>query len=357
MEVTGVSYRNPYVSISKGIAILLMVLGHTFFSRMGVRIIYMFHMPLFFFMSGYCFKIKYLNEPSKYFKQKIKGIWWPALQYGTFFILAHNLFLKLGIYSSVGVEGGWNNEIHYKYMLSDFLQKIFEIATKMSGFEQLLGGFWFLEVLFWASIISWAIIKCVNLEWGLLIVFILSIVAVYTSIHVPYVGIGKRELVASVFFIAGHLYKQRCYTFHKNTWFAIVSCLVIILSAVFVPAELLELNIRNVWTFVLCGVMGSISTLALAEQIGKIQYFNKLFSNIGDNTLPILTWHFLSFKVISFIIIFLYGLDMAHLANFPVILDYAKNGWWGGVFCCWCIIASCNLLFMEKSSAYLYVDK
>lgn len=55
--------RDDKVSITKGIGILLMVIAHAGLPEMFSRFIYMFHMPLFFFMSGYCFKEKYLSPP------------------------------------------------------------------------------------------------------------------------------------------------------------------------------------------------------------------------------------------------------------------------------------------------------
>lgn len=48
---------------------------------------------------------------------------------------------------------------------------------------------------------------------------------------------------------------------------------------------------------------------------------------IGDHTLTILTWHMLSFKIVSLLIINVYGLSMARLAEFPVIEEYSKQGW------------------------------
>ena len=49
---------------------------------------------------------------------------------------------------------------------------------------------------------------------------------------------------------------------------------------------------------------------------------------IGDMTLPILIWHFISFKVISFVIIRIYGLPVEFMAKFPVIEEYSIKGWW-----------------------------
>ena len=54
--------KDSTVSISKALAIILMVLAHTRFSSLGNEVINLFHMPLFFFFSGYCFKDTYLKD-------------------------------------------------------------------------------------------------------------------------------------------------------------------------------------------------------------------------------------------------------------------------------------------------------
>lgn len=48
---------------------------------------------------------------------------------------------------------------------------------------------------------------------------------------------------------------------------------------------------------------------------------------IGNNTLTVLTWHFLCFKLVSLILIIYYKEPIARLAEFPVITEYSRNGW------------------------------
>ena len=72
------------VTIVKAIGIILMVFAHAindpstpggyFYIH---RFIYAFHMPLFFIMSGFCFKEKYLDNTILFITQKIKGIYIP----------------------------------------------------------------------------------------------------------------------------------------------------------------------------------------------------------------------------------------------------------------------------------------
>ena len=54
-----ISKRIEYIDIARGIGILLVVMGHNDFSLISpflFKLIYSFHMPLFFFMSGIFFK-------------------------------------------------------------------------------------------------------------------------------------------------------------------------------------------------------------------------------------------------------------------------------------------------------------
>ena len=52
--------RNEQIDVARGIAILLVILGHSFYSIEDPlnKIILSFHMPLFFFLSGIVAKIR-----------------------------------------------------------------------------------------------------------------------------------------------------------------------------------------------------------------------------------------------------------------------------------------------------------
>jgi len=56
MEINKDNKIIPWISIAKGIAILCVVAGHTFApDSYKNRIIFSFHMPLFFILAGYIF--------------------------------------------------------------------------------------------------------------------------------------------------------------------------------------------------------------------------------------------------------------------------------------------------------------
>ena len=118
----------------------------------------MFHMPLFFFFSGYCFKVAYLDAPQKYAMKRIKGIYVPYVKYCILFLLLHNLFFNLNIYNEYyGYQGSVSRVYNYGDV-SLWVIKLLKITTAMIGEEQLLGGYWFLHTLFCSSFISFFII-------------------------------------------------------------------------------------------------------------------------------------------------------------------------------------------------------
>ena len=54
--------RNDTITIMKAFAIICMVAGHSYTGSHIEGFVGLFHMPVFFFCSGYCFKEKYLSD-------------------------------------------------------------------------------------------------------------------------------------------------------------------------------------------------------------------------------------------------------------------------------------------------------
>lgn len=123
--------RDEGISIIRGIGILLMVLGHSHFSKFGNAWVNMFHMPIFFFFSGYCFKEKYIGQFFTFLKKRIKGIYWPSLKWGLLLLALHNVFFNLNLYSDA---------TSYLYTGHDFFTKACYIIATMTQYEDLLGG-------------------------------------------------------------------------------------------------------------------------------------------------------------------------------------------------------------------------
>lgn len=151
--------RDNSVSIAKAFAIMLMVLAHTWFMDIGNKWINMFHMPLFFFMAGYCFKDKYLTDIKSFAIKRVTGLYKPFVKWSLVFLVLHNVFFYLNIYNS---DYGFRGNVSHIYSLTDFAKHAIMIVTSMSGSEQLLGGYWFLKSLFVGSFIAYFFIRYVK---------------------------------------------------------------------------------------------------------------------------------------------------------------------------------------------------
>lgn len=151
--------RDDSISIAKAVAILLMVLAHTGFSQYGNYWINMFHMPLFFFFAGYCFKDKYLAMPKVFVKKRIAGLYKPFVKWSVIFLLLHNVFFYFNIYNG---EYGFRGNVSRLYEWKDYVLGVVHIITRMSDNEQLLGGYWFLKSLFVGSLIGYVVIRTIK---------------------------------------------------------------------------------------------------------------------------------------------------------------------------------------------------
>ena len=103
------------ITLLKALAIMLVVSGHLEFSLLGIFPPYSFQLALFFFISGYLFKDKYLNDVQTYLKHRVKSLLVPYFLYSAFYTL-----VTIFIYKLTGVF--WGDEINLKnFFITPFL--------------------------------------------------------------------------------------------------------------------------------------------------------------------------------------------------------------------------------------------
>ncbi len=313
------------ISIMKGFGILLMVLAHAGCPKVAHDFIYMFHMPLFFIMSGYCLKPQYIDTPKQFVWRRIKGLYFPYVKYGLLFLVLHNVFYYCNIYNS---DYGYNGVVSYLYSSTDFAKHAVLIVTSMRGCAQLLGGYWFLRCLFWGSLIGYATIKYIpRSAWGGF--FLLSITIVtkaFPILHIPYFGIDSRVFMSATFFIVGHVIRQS--QFEMRGSYAVLMCAIVAVDSILMPTNMMGYKTWQVIPYCICAVMGTLMVCYVSSKIAEHNSKTKaVMVYIGNCTLTILTWHFLSFKVVSLLIIYIHHLPIKQLAEFPVIGEFASAYW------------------------------
>lgn len=156
--------KSNSVTYAKAIAIMLMVLSHARFYQPGQAWISMFHMPLFFMMSGYCFKDSHLNDHVTFLKRRTIGVYWPLVKWSIVFVLLHNMFCTLYLYSDASTYNGI--EI-MPYSIKDMVSRIMSVIFSLNYNEQLLGGYWFLRELFLGYILFYVFVSITRHRWYL----------------------------------------------------------------------------------------------------------------------------------------------------------------------------------------------
>ena len=318
--------KDDSVSIAKSFAIILMVLAHTFFWDFGDSWINMFHMPLFFFFAGYCFKEKYLQDTMGFIKRRFLGLYKPYVKWSIVFLLLHNVMFYLNFYNA---NFGYRGKVSELYGLNDFIRNGLFIVFTMTREEQLLGGFWFMKALLCGSIIACIVLRLIiNKRYAILFLLLLTIVTNAFDLYIPYIGIESMHFFAALFFVLGHYYKIRRYDIHKNRWIIPFAVLFITIGTIYWECSMLKYSYYQIVPYVLSALAGILMIFNLSL---LIQSMNNRITDfmifVGNNTLTILTWHFLSFKVVTLIIILLFNLPIAMLAEFPTLTDYSHKGW------------------------------
>lgn len=128
------SSRLIQLDVIKGLAIIGVVAEHC---GVCARFFYVFHVPLFFFVSGILAKppAEGICELGRRVIKHICHYWRPFVIVLALALLLHNTLWRIGWYETP-LEGG----------LSSYIRQLFRILT-FGGGEQILGALWFLIVL------------------------------------------------------------------------------------------------------------------------------------------------------------------------------------------------------------------
>ena len=350
--------RKNDITYTKAIGIILMVMCHALNMETSFNsFVYIFHMPLFFFFSGYCLKTEYFNKPYKFVCKRLKGLYWPFVKWNMIFLMLHNTFFSLHLYSSVYGFHGVGSKI---YSNSDVSYHLFQILLQMREHELLLGGYWFLRALFVGGIIAFFMLLLVSVTSqkmriahlpGYVIGGAILITTCVWINHVHYSRpnaylITAQDFAAALLFYVGYGFRYFC--IRKFRWYECIIALVIVLLGSYLwPMGLANqfYNNHKLLPYLFTAVLGSWGVYSLPwKRIAR--GILELLRYIGENTLSILTWHFLTFKMVSLFIIIIYHLPIERLGEFPVIVEYAARGWCIAYFLVGmivtCAIAYCN---------------
>ena len=304
--------RIKFIDISKAFAIFLIVIGHTIVHsyHIGIiyRLIYSFHIPLFFILSGFTFKIKENETFVHFIRKKFRRILIPYFIWEFLFLIP---YLLLGKQVSSIMDGTSS---------FDFFEQVANIIYGY-GVNNLLkqnSALWFLPALFSTEILYYNIIKF-NKKSKFITASILFIVGLlsykFLPIYLPW-GLNS-SLQIGIFFYIGYLLKD-CNIFkkEKKSHICIVNIFLIIgllIGYINKTTACIDYKYNNYLFFFLSSILLSIVIIYISYRIKE----NKYFEYIGKNTMGILLFH----KIIILIFQTKFGIISKLLINSNFIIE------------------------------------
>lgn len=160
------------IDILRGIGIILVVLGHAPIDKNVLEYIYNFHMPLFFFISGYLFNLNQDKKFNNFFSNKFKGL------------------IKVYFYSYIVSIAIWImfNIIQFGDFNIDLNIVVKEFILAKRNQIRFNGALWFLPALFVTEVTFYTLKKILKLDVWVLVI----------TIYLSYVGLLKYKTMASV---------------------------------------------------------------------------------------------------------------------------------------------------------------
>lgn len=283
--------RIGWIDIARGIGIIAVLYGHGLDAQSYRHIIYAFHIPLFFFLSGVVFHVKKHEGFLTFVKKSFLNILVP---YFLFASLSYILWLTTSSHPGLTITDVLN---HVKEIL-------FANGKNALSFNVVL---WFLPCLFVTRIFFALIATSVKKKRFILpALFVISVIGYviatrYSEIKLP-LGI-ETALTAVVFFGGGYVWNM----YHREIDDAIKKHLLIIFSFTFLAFLALasihfeifnhQIDLRlnrldNYLLFYTTTFSGIISCILLSVIINK----NRILEYLGKHSLILFVWHLVVFS-------------------------------------------------------------
>lgn len=286
----GMRERISWCDVFKGIVIILVVIGHC--TGRFNHLIYQFHMAAFFFISGYTSQPK--NKPL--FDEIVKKFYRLMVPY---YVINFAGILLFFVADQLRILDKISTTI-YPVRFQDALVGL---SSNTVVYCDWLGAMWFMPVLFGASVVFTIIVKLCDKKWSMLLlsvlVFMLSMNAISKNMHY-----GNKDLMglAQFFMIIGYLFKNVKVKSHSLWKYAIKA---FIIAGLWKVSRYFGLDFVVNWpSRELNGVIdlflplfGISLVIVLAKMISISSHLEKLLVFVGRNSMGIMCFHFLGFKV------------------------------------------------------------
>lgn len=288
--------RNVSIDIAKGIGISLVVLGHLndYFGADipgAYKFIYLFHVPLFFFLSGLFFKEK--ERFGDCLKKKFLRLYVP-------YLLANFFFFAVEMTRARLLGDAYDGYLSW----GDLFYAVCGLWPVLS---MLSGPTWFILILFRVFIIYKLLQLLFKGNKYLMLSFCVLAGGLGALFPIGQYRISQ-TLAALPFFSLGHVCtadfidNRRVFTTTKCILFGLVSAIALFFTSLHQMTNIAVNVYGSIPLFFTGAILGIIMILCLSKLVEKWTVASKSLSFVGQYTLPILIWHIFVMKVLYTIV-------------------------------------------------------
>lgn len=320
------------INILKGLGIIAVVLGHV--GSPITNIIYMYHMSLFFFISGYLYKDSCEKNLGQYIIKKFKSLYIPFVVFELMFLALRNILIDLNIYNqsqTIRING-----------INDIILNLKSIITFNSTDNALLGAVWFLKALFYVSIL-YAIFNVVykkvfknendyikSLIILLLTVLSFDLIATGRNLGILLNPDGRkvlkiftdlfdsRNLIIMSIFYMGTLYRKYKDKVPMNLYLMIICMVSMIYNGRMGGIDIAHYQFVGPIYFIINSLLGIYINLYIAYRMYNLRFNFFIVENAGEYSLYIMIFHLLVCKILDLVIINIYKLPVEFTSGYPV---------------------------------------
>lgn len=329
--------RDDTFDVVKGIAIILMVFAHAAQPEFEMLRgwIYLFHMPVFFVLAGWFFNWKYADSWRSvlgFVAKKMRRLWLPFCIWSIIFILLHNWFVHIGIYTDkvefLQYARASEYGIKHCFSMHEIVRQILSVPI-MTANTQIGGAMWFLRTLFYALVVYCFIAKIFKKNIFFLTVF--SLVTIFLGKYVlmdfvtvrgSFIWVPHVCTALALIHMGAFLRKFDMKLRFSWGWGVIVSLFMFMLSCV----SMVGLS-ENKFPSVVFLFVGTVLGWTLLRNVACVAFTGRHFVGlIGQKyTMAILLLHFLAFKIVTLVVVKCYGLPSFLTAAYPTL--FGGVGW------------------------------
>lgn len=283
MEAIKTEKRISWIDIAKAIGIFYIVLGHVYEDTTIFRIIlYLFHVPLFFILSGFTYH--YYKDQKEFILKKLKQLYIPYILVS---IISIFIYLILGNYIGENVSLNAGSLIQSLYFMI--------YANTNYGVMMWNRPLWFIPALLVSLVIINLIEIIKNKPTKIIIVILLTALGMfcgYKQIYLPLQTEGALSMLIWIYigiYLKPYLVKDTIEFNFKWTAISIV-LLVLGLTVGLINGSISVMSDQygsNPLFYFIAAFSLSLVTIIISKMIN----INKILEYIGRSTLFILLWH------------------------------------------------------------------